>query len=252
MGRQSAAADNEAGVNSDGAVATETGAAAGSATGAETGAAAGSARRNRPRDYERLSADARRAEILAAVRDLCATDGVGRLSVSRITERAGCTRSLFYHYFPDKEAALDAALDDVIDGILEEIRVWNAGRVRGDIEGSLDSAVTLLRRLVIEQESLPRSLMADGGAALYTGFVHRLADRAATYVVDSTVQDFARFHSVNIDHVYETFYTLICGLIMFIRTHPETPDDTIKDIIAQSLRIEGYTRKYAGHWLAEK
>lgn len=238
--REDAAAGNEAVATSDSSVATE------------ASAATRSVRRTRPHDRERLSADARRTEILAAVRDLCATDGVGKLSVSRITEHAGCTRSLFYHYFPDKEAALDAALDDVIDGILGEVRAWNAGRVRGDIEGSLDSAVALLRRLVIDQESLPRSLMADGGAALYTGFVHRLADRVATYVVDSTVQDFARFHSVNIDHVYETFYTLICGLIMFIRTHPQTPDATIKDIIAQSLRIEGYTRKYAGHWLAEK
>lgn len=201
---------------------------------------------------ERLSADTRRAEILAAVRDVAAEKGVGRLSVSDITRRADCTRSLFYHYFPDKESALDAALDGVIDDIIDQLRAWNAHRVLGDVEGALDSVVTLLRRLMVDQRGLPRSLMADGNATLYTGFVHRLADRTARYIVETTVSDFARFHAIHIDHVYETFYVLICGLIMFIRTHPDAPDETIKDLIAQSLRIEEYTRKYAGHWLAEE
>ena len=39
----------------------------------------------------------RREEILQAVRETCAEDGVANLSVSAITKRAGCTRSLFYH-----------------------------------------------------------------------------------------------------------------------------------------------------------
>ena len=60
--------------------------------------------------HERHAHDDRREEILAAVRDACAEEGVSRFSVSSITKRVGCTRSLFYHYFPDKEAALNAAL----------------------------------------------------------------------------------------------------------------------------------------------
>ena len=204
------------------------------AEGALVAHAPADAHRDRP---GRLSADDRRAEILAAVRDLCDEEGVDHLSVTAITRRAGCTRSLFYHYFPDKESALDAALDDVIDGFVERLRAWNAGRVRGDIEGSLDSAVALLRACVLDQHGLPRSLMADGGAALYTGFTHRVADRVASYILDSTAKDFARFHSVRIDHVYETFYVLICGLIMFIRMHPNAPDSVLKDIIASTLRL---------------
>ncbi len=56
--------------------------------------------------------------------------------------------------------------------------------------------------------------------------------------------DFARYHEVRIDHVYETFYVLITGLVMYIRTHPDAPDDLIKDIVASTLHIEGYTEKY--------
>ena len=49
---------------------------------------------------------------------------------------------------------------------------------------------------------------------------------------------------MRIDHLYETFYVLITGLIMFVRTHPDAPEGTIKDIIASTLHIEGYTAKY--------
>lgn len=216
------------------------------------GARSASVRATAPKRRERLTADDRRAEILAAVRDLAAEQGVNALSISEITRRAGCTRSLFYHYFPDKEAALDAALETVIDGFIDRLRNWNASRVQGDIEGSLDSAVSLLRACVLRQNDLPRAIMAGGDAALYANFTDRVADRVASYIVQSTVVDFARFHSIHIRHVYETFYVLICGLIMFVRTHPDASDNVIKDLIAQSLRIEEYTRTYAGHWLAEE
>ena len=87
--------------------------------------------------------------------------------------------------------------------------------------------------------------MAHGGdASLYASFVHRVADRTARYVCSSTVVDFAARHEVRIDHLYETFYVLITGLIMYVRTHPDAPEETIKDIIASTLHIEGYTAKY--------
>lgn len=182
--------------------------------------------------------DARQREILDAVRCICSDEGVGALSVSRITERAGCTRSLFYHYFPDRQAALDAALDGLIEDVVEKLRAWNASRVRGDVEGSLHSAAALLKGLVLGRGDLPLSLTRSGDAALYTQFVDRVAARAARYIVDTTVKDYARLHPVRIDHVYETFYMLITGLIMFIRTQPDVPGETLADIIASTLHID--------------
>ncbi len=38
---------------------------------------------------------------------------------------AGCTRSLFYHYFPTKEDALQAVLDLSIDSFVEQLTAWN-------------------------------------------------------------------------------------------------------------------------------
>lgn len=193
----------------------------------------------------RLAHDVRKEELLRAVIDVCAQEGISKLSVSNITKHVGCTRSLFYHYFPNKEAALEAALDYTIDAFIDRLRTWNANRTRGDIEGALDTISALLRSMVLQTPDLPKSIAIGGDAILYTDFVHRVAERCARYICDSTVVEFQRYHEVLIDHVFETFYVLISGLIMFIRSHPYTSTEVIKDIIASTLHIEGFTAKYA-------
>ncbi len=192
----------------------------------------------------RHSHDERRDEILRAVVAVCAEQGLSRLSVSSVTARVGCTRSLFYHYFPSKEAAFDAALELTIDAFIDRLRAWDRERVRGDIEGALDGISHLLKTLVVETPDLSRSIAADGDAVLYTAFVHRVAERCARFMCETTVVDFSRYHEVLIDHVYETFYILISGLILFIRSHPDVEETVIKDVIASTLHIEGYTEKY--------
>lgn len=200
---------------------------------------------NASRHHERLAHDDRRDEILTAVRETVVEDGLSRLSISSVTKRAGCTRSLFYHYFPTKEDALQAVLDLSIDSFVEQLTAWNESRVAGDIEGSLDTIAHMLKNMVVNQNDvMSQSVIHSGNAALYASFVHRAADRLARYMCSSTVVDFAAHHEMRIDHLYETFYVLITGLVMFVRTHPDAPEETIKDIIASTLHIEGYTAKY--------
>ena len=183
---------------------------------------------------KRLTGDERRREILDAVRTVSSELGVSHLSVSAVTKRAGCTRSLFYHYFADMDAAVTAVMDEAIDGFISELEQWNAGRTVGDIEGALDTVAPLFKRLVASGHELPSTLTSSSGA-LYGGFLHNVVQRVAQYIAH---------HELRIDHVYETFYTLIMGLLMYIRTHPDVPDETVKEIIASTLHIEGYTAKY--------
>ena len=178
----------------------------------------------------------RREEILQAVRDVCAQNGVANLSVSAIAKRAGCTRSLFYHYFSDKEEAVAALMERGIDDFIGELERWNASRVPGDIEGALDSIAPLFKRLVIDGHELPHTLTAGSGA-LYAGFLHNAVERVARYICDTTVRDYEQAHGLPIDHVYETFYMLIMGLLMYIRTHQDVDEKTIKDIIVSTLHI---------------
>lgn len=195
--------------------------------------------------HERLAHDDRRDEIIDAVRAVVAESGISRLSISAVTKRVGCTRSLFYHYFPTKEDALQAALDQSIDAFMARLTAWNDQRVTGDIEGALNSAAHMLKTLVLQQDdAMPHTVATGGNAGLYATFVHRVADRTARYICESTVVDFAALHEVRIDHLYETFYVLITGLVMFVRANPDVPEETVKDIIASTLHIEGYTAKY--------
>lgn len=195
--------------------------------------------------HERLAHDDRRDEIIDAVRAVVAESGISRLSISAVTKRVGCTRSLFYHYFPTKEDALQAALDQSIDAFMAQLTAWNDQRVTGDIEGALNSAAHMLKTLVLQQDdAMPHTVATGGNAGLYATFVHRVADRTARYICESTVVDFAALHEVRIDHLYETFYVLITGLVMFVRANPDVPEKTVKDIIASTLHIEGYTAKY--------
>lgn len=195
--------------------------------------------------HERLAHDDRRDEIIDAVRAVVAESGISRLSISAVTKRVGCTRSLFYHYFPTKEDALQAALDQSIDAFMAQLTAWNDQRVTGDIEGALNSAAHMLKTLVLQQDdAMPHTVATGGNAGLYATFVHRVADRTARYICESTVIDFAALHEVRIDHLYETFYVLITGLVMFVRANPDVPEETVKDIIASTLHIEGYTAKY--------
>lgn len=195
--------------------------------------------------HERLAHDDRRDEIIDAVRAVVAESGISRLSISAVTKRVGCTRSLFYHYFPTKEDALQAALDQSIDAFMAQLTAWNDQRVTGDIEGALNSAAHMLKTLVLQQDdAMPHTVATGGNAGLYATFVHRVADRTARYICESTVVDFAALHEVRIDHLYETFFVLITGLVMFVRANPDVPEETVKDIIASTLHIEGYTAKY--------
>ena len=166
-----------------------------------------------------------------------------QISLWPTTKRAGCTRSLFYHYFADMDAAVTAVMDEAIDGFISELEQWNASRTVGDIEGALDTVAPLFKRLVASGHELPSTLTSSSGA-LYGGFLHNVVQRVAQYICDTTVVDFVAHHELRIDHVYETFYTLIMGLLMYIRTHPDVPDETVKEIIASTLHIEGYTAKY--------
>ena len=62
---------------------------------------------------------ARRDAIVEAARQLYEEQGLSRTSVRDITNRVGVTRTLFYHYFPDKEAVTSAVLDNYIEDFIE-------------------------------------------------------------------------------------------------------------------------------------
>ena len=56
----------------------------------------------------------RSAEIVVAARELYEEKGLAHTSIQDITNHVGVTRSLFYHYFQNKEEVTSAVLDQYI------------------------------------------------------------------------------------------------------------------------------------------
>ncbi|HJF66608.1 MAG TPA: TetR/AcrR family transcriptional regulator [Slackia equolifaciens] len=184
----------------------------------------------------------RREEIVACARELFEEKGLSKTSVQNIADRLGVARSLFYHYFPSKEELTSAVLDTYVEEFIESLRAWNAQRRTGDIDHALATVVALTRKELFDCESahkpFRRALATHENAALYLAFVNRVAERVTSYIMDTTVEDYRRLHSVNIQHPYETIYTLILGLVGYLRQHPDVDDEVIKDIIAETLHLD--------------
>lgn len=184
--------------------------------------------------------DVRREAIVRAARKICLEKGFSKITVSDIASEVGMTRSLFYHYFPDKDSVANAVLDDVIDEILTRLDQWNLERETGNVNKALDDIVHLVRTLIADESPFSNRMIQDGNAGLYIKFIDRAADRIACYIARTTVHDFEQMHELPIHNVSETFFTLIVGLISLLRSHPDISDSTIKQVIAQTLHIESY------------
>ncbi len=191
-----------------------------------------------PDDATVNRSDARRAQIIAAARDLYEERGLSHTTVKDITERVGVTRTLFYHYFPDKDAVTSAVIDDYTQDYVEALANWNDERIEGDIDHALSTIVKLLRIGLFEDDTFHIALSSRENAALYLEFVNRVADETTRYIIDTTVRDYADLHDVRIDHLYETFYVLILGVIGYLRKHPDADDAVIADVIAQTLHMD--------------
>lgn len=183
-------------------------------------------------------ASRRREQIVQAALELYEQKGIDHTSVKDITERAGITRSLFYHYFDRKEDVTAAILDRYVEGFTSAVRAWNEGRTRLDVAGALRDCVALLRRELFGRDAFRELLLKDQNASLYLRFLQSCAEAIAQYLTKTTAEDYVRYHKIEISHVYESFYLLVFGLIGYLRQHPDAPDDVIAALIADTLHLD--------------
>lgn len=72
-----------------------------------------------PTARRRLSPEDRRAELLALGADVFGKRPYDEVRIDEIAERAGVSRALMYHYFPDKRAFFAAVVKDEADRLYE-------------------------------------------------------------------------------------------------------------------------------------
>lgn len=180
----------------------------------------------------------RRYQIVEVARSLFEERGLAHTTVKDIARESGVARGLFYYYFADKDAVIEAVLDAYVDDFIELVEHWNESRTRYDVQSALHDCITLMRRAIFDKDAFRHALTNKENAALYLDFLSRTAEAVARYVTETTAIEYGRFHHVRIDHIYDTFYMLIVGMIGYIRHHPDADDEVLECLVAQTLHLD--------------
>ncbi len=190
------------------------------------------------------SPDVRREEILAAARELFASQGVRATTVQDLAKRVGVTRGLIYHYVGDMDSLVTQVLDSYIDQFAADVRAWDARRIPGDIDAAVMECIVLFRRYVPARGErgdraghVETPLPRIDDAALYVRFIDRAVDALVDVLEETTIPAYAAKHPIEIGHVRETFTALIHGLIALVRSQPSLGDDVLAAIVRQTLRL---------------
>ncbi len=187
------------------------------------------------------SPEIRREEILAAARELFASQGVRSTTVQDLAKRVGVTRGLIYHYVDDMDSLVTQVLDSYIDQFAADVRAWDAHRTPGDIDAAVMECIALFRRYVPtrgEHTAQAEPLLPRiDDASLYLRFMDRAVDALVDVLEQTTIPAYAARHTIEIVHVRETFTALIHGLIALVRSQPSLGDDVLAGIVRQTLRL---------------
>lgn len=185
----------------------------------------------------RSTPDERAAEIVRVAQTLFATRGLLKTSFSDIAREVGVARGLIYHYFPDKDSLIDAVLDRHIETFVEAVREWDAAREPGNIDKALRDCIMVFRAQLRGMAPMHSQLQRIENTGIYNRFLHQ----AVTAIVDclelTTIEAYAARHKIEIEHVRETFYVLIYGLVGLARNNPDISDNVLIDITRQVLRL---------------
>lgn len=178
-------------------------------------------------------------DIMQAARKLYETRGVSPTTVKDIAEEAGITRELVYYYFANKRAITEAVLDDYIEDLVESAIVWNESRRFGDTAGSLCKCIAAMRRSLYDATGAPRPMIR---VLEELGVRDSFGVRAVRETVDCIdahiVTEYAAYHKVEIEFVYETFCMLIFGLAGLMKLNPDVSDETLMKLVEQTLRLD--------------
>lgn len=179
----------------------------------------------------------RSAEIVVAARELYEEKGLAHTSIQDITNHVGVTRSLFYHYFQNKEEVTSAVLDQYITDFIEAMQHWHESQAVQETDESLHSMVKIMRMVLFEKNTFRMALSTQENAALYLDFLNRFAAQGAEFMAAHPLTTPTKY-SEQSDHLYETFYVLIVGLVSYLRSHPDADDDVLIDVVSRMLHIE--------------
>lgn len=129
--------------------------------------------------------------MLNAARAALVEDDFAALTVSSVTDRAGMTRSAFYHYFSGLDEVVLHLLEGFETAIRDAVDEWLDGkRDRDDYRGATRDELTTMFGIYDEHRTVVRALVQ---AANISGNVfEQWQARAIDYYIDKTTQFITR------------------------------------------------------------
>ena len=182
--------------------------------------------------------DDRRTAFVTAAFELFEERGISQTSIVDIANRVGVARSLFYHYFPNKNAITGAVINYRVDTFLEQIREWTRMQRGQDTYSSLVGAVSIIRSFLQGSNTLSSAVMREDDAMLFQRFAFESAARLAEHFVHPQYSKGSLASISNVRHPRETFYSLSIGVISLMSHEPEVTDEVIADMVVDTLHID--------------
>ncbi len=182
--------------------------------------------------------DDRRAAFVAAAFELFEERGISQTSIVDIANKVGVARSLFYHYFPNKNAITGAVINYRVDTFIEQLREWTRMQHGQDTYSSLVGAVGIIRSFLQGSNTLSGAVMREDDAMLFQRFAFESATRLAEHFVHPKNTKGSLASISNVRHPRETFYMLSIGVISFMNHEPDVSDEVIADVVVDTLHID--------------
>jgi AcrR family transcriptional regulator len=107
----------------------------------------------------RKSGEERREEIVQAVLDLAAEQGVKQVTTQAIADRVGIAQPTVFRHFKTRDAILRAALEWIGKGLLTVVTPILAGR--GPADARLRQLLTRQLQFISQRKGLPRLLFSE-------------------------------------------------------------------------------------------
>lgn len=178
-------------------------------------------------------------DIMQAARELFETEGVAATNMAAIARKAGVARSLVYYYFPDKQAVIDAVLDDFLEDIVESVSTWNELRAFGDTPSELKNCVAAFRRTLYTSSGQPRPMFAVlEELGMRDQFATRAVRESVACIQSYIVSEYMAYRSIDIQLIPETFGLVLFGIVGMMKAKPDITDEELATLIAQTLRLD--------------
>ncbi len=184
-----------------------------------------------------METDKRREQFIMAALQLFSEKGITKTSIGDISTSVGVARSLFYHYFPNKTAIINAVVENRVDDFVNQFVQWNKAYKLRSTRQSLGDIVTLLRNYLTDPKSICNIVAHEDSRELWQKFSVQSANKLSQRYAERRSRGPMVANQSVVRHPKESFYMLTIGVISTLLRFPEIPDETIVEVIADLMHI---------------